>query len=116
MCFLKLKCLSIVIPNNSTWSDSLTLIDLIVRQYFDRKDFSKIVNWNSLGFAFSEFKLSYVKRIFILCFRLFKITERLSPQENNMLSSAKKHISDFSINKKKYYSDKIIISDKNIRK
>ena len=32
--------------------------------------------------------------------RIFKITERLSPQESNVLSLAKLHISDFSINKK----------------
>ena len=34
------------------------------------------------------------------CTRLFKITERLSPQEKNVLSLAKLHTLDFSINKK----------------
>ena len=44
--------------------------------------------------------LNHLKRIFVSCSRLFKITERLSPQENNALSSANLHMSDFSINKK----------------
>ena len=43
---------------------------------------------------------SHLKKIFISCSRLLKITERLSPQENDVPSSANLHISDFSINKK----------------
>ena len=38
--------------------------------------------------------------IFISYSRLFKNTERLSPQKANVLQSANLHISDFSINKK----------------
>ena len=50
--------------------------------------------------------LNYLKRIFIFfffflvfisCSRLFKITERLSQQEKNVLSLANLHISNFSI-------------------
>ena len=61
----------------------------IERQYFDRRVLKN-----------HKLNLNYLKRIFISCSRLFKITERLSPQENNVLSSVNLHISDFSINKK----------------
>ena len=44
--------------------------------------------------------LNCLKKFFISCSRLFKITERLSPQENNLLLSENLHTSDFSINKK----------------
>ena len=44
-----------------------------------------------------------LKRIFISCSRLVKITERLSSRENNVLLSANLHISDFSMNKKKSF-------------
>ena len=44
--------------------------------------------------------LNYPQRIFISGSTLFKITERLSPQENNVLSSVNLHTSDFSVNKK----------------
>ena len=67
MCFLKIKCLSIIIANNSTWSDSLTLINTIVGQY---KDYPRIINWNFAGLNLSEFKLNHLKRIFTWCSRL----------------------------------------------
>ena len=92
--------MSIVISNNSTWSDSLTLINLIVRQYFGRRDFPRKLNWNFPEFASSEFKLSHLKMIFISSSRLSQIAERLSPQEKIALSWANLHISDFSVNKK----------------
>ena len=62
---------------------------MIIRQYFDRKDFPRIINQSSPGFAFSYFKLNHLKGIFLLCFRFLKITERLFPQENIVISSAK---------------------------
>ena len=97
---LKLKCLSIVIPSNSTWSESLTLTGPIVTQSFGYMDFPRSISWNFCGFVLSEFKLNHLGKIFISCSRLFKITERLSPQETYALSSAQLHISDFSINRK----------------
>ena len=69
MCFLKIKCLSIIIANNSTWSDSLILINSIVGQY---KDYPRIINWNFAGLNLSEFKLNHLKRIFTSCSRLSK--------------------------------------------
>ena len=59
MCFLKIKYLPVVIHNNSTRSDSLTFIDPIVRQYFGRKDFPRIMNLNFSLFALCEFKLNH---------------------------------------------------------
>ena len=41
------------------------------------------------AFASSEFKLNHLNSIFVSCSRLFKIMERLSPQDKNMLLSEK---------------------------
>ena len=43
--------------------------------------------------------LNHLKRFFISCSKRFKIFDRLSPQENNVLSQANLHTSDFSVNK-----------------
>ena len=42
----------IVFSNRSTWSDSLTLIDPIVRKYFGCRGFPRMINWHFSGFAF----------------------------------------------------------------
>ena len=65
ICFLKLKRLSIVIASNSTWFDSLTLTFPIAVQYLGRRDFPRIINGSSLGFALRKFKFNHLKRFFI---------------------------------------------------
>ena len=44
---------------------------------YGHRDFPRIINWNFPRFALSKFKLNY-----------FKTTERSSPEETNVLSSA----------------------------
>ena len=96
ICFLKFKALWIVIPSNSTSSDSLTVIVQTFRLYFKQFFFPSIINWSFPGFAFDELILNQWRRFFTSCSRLFRIKWRLLPWENKVLSSTKLQMSDFS--------------------
>ena len=100
MCFLKFKTFSIVIPSNSTSSDSLTVIDLFFRLYFKRFFYPSIKNWNFPALALIELILNQWRRFLTSCSRLLRIKERLLPWEYKVLSSAKLQMSDFSATRK----------------
>ena len=98
MCSLKVSLLSILIQSNSTVSLSLITIESIFYFSFLLCFLPRIINWNFLELAFSEFVLNHYKIIFILCFRFSKMLDSSTPPLQRALSLAKLQTSQFSIN------------------
>ena len=99
ICFLKTSLLSIVIPKSITSLLSLTVIEFITIRcllWFFR--FS-IINRNFPTLAFNEFILNQSKIFFMSTVRFSFMRNKFLSHEYRVLSSAKFHISDFSIKK-----------------
>ena len=95
ICFLKTSLLPIVIPKSITSLLYVTVIEFITIRcllWF-------IINWNFLALALNEFVLNQNKIFFISNVRFSLMRNKFLSHEYRVLSSAKLHISDFSIKK-----------------
>ena len=114
ICFLKASLLSIVIPKSIVSLFSLTVIEFITIRcllWFFR--FS-IINWNFPALAFNEFVLNQSKIFFMSNVRFSLMRNKFLSHEYRVLSSAKLHISDFSIKKNISFMNILNSSGRNI--
>ena len=93
ICFLKISLLQIVIPKSITSLIFLTVIEFVTIFRFS------VINCNFHALAFNEFVLNQNKIFFIWNMRFLLMCNNFLSHEYKVLSSAKLHISGFSIKK-----------------
>ena len=95
MCFLNFSWLSMAIPRSSISLELLIFFPLIFKAKGVFCFSSRIINWNLLGFIFSELAWNQLSTFSRSYLRFEKIASNLLSKLCNVLSSAKLQTSDF---------------------